>query len=141
MKGGLWGFGHEGGQAEAIRARFADATLVVIPPSIEGDEALLRALLPVTDVMAAGHHATVAGRTSPHVCRKLVLSPGRRSVSEREVLMDGTHRGRTFADGCCNSLDRVRPDIADGEQPRIAGLKGQRSPTQCFPSPGEMCFA
>lgn len=65
MKGGLWGFGHEGGQAEAIRARFADATLVVIPPSIEGDEALLRALLPVTDVMAAGHHAAVTAGVLP----------------------------------------------------------------------------
>jgi len=42
------------GQAEAIRARFADATLVVVPPSVEGDEALLKAMLPVTDVMAAG---------------------------------------------------------------------------------------
>ena len=54
VQGGLWGFGHEGGQAEAIRARFADATLVVVPPSVEGDEALLKAMLPVTDVMAAG---------------------------------------------------------------------------------------
>jgi hypothetical protein len=59
VQGGLWGFGHEGGQAEAIRARFADATLVVVPPSVEGDEALLKAILPVTDVMAAGHHAAV----------------------------------------------------------------------------------
>jgi threonine dehydrogenase-like Zn-dependent dehydrogenase len=40
VQGGLWGFGHEGGQAEAIRARFADATLVVVPPSVEGDGAL-----------------------------------------------------------------------------------------------------
>jgi threonine dehydrogenase-like Zn-dependent dehydrogenase len=59
VQGGLWGFGHEGGQAEAIRARFADATLVVVPASVEGDEALLKAMLPVTDVMAAGHHAAV----------------------------------------------------------------------------------
>jgi len=40
VQGGLWGFGHEGGQAEAIRARFADATLVVVPPSVEGDEGM-----------------------------------------------------------------------------------------------------
>jgi D-arabinose 1-dehydrogenase-like Zn-dependent alcohol dehydrogenase len=32
LQGGLWGFGHEGGQAEAIRARFADAALIVFPP-------------------------------------------------------------------------------------------------------------
>jgi threonine dehydrogenase-like Zn-dependent dehydrogenase len=65
LQGGLWGFGHEGGQAEAIRARFADATLVVVPPSVEGDEALLKALLPLTDVMAAGHHAAVSAGVRP----------------------------------------------------------------------------
>ena len=63
LQGGIWGFGHEGKQAaEAIRARFADAT----PPwslcrqQVEGDETLLKALLPLTDVMAAGHHAAVS---------------------------------------------------------------------------------
>ncbi len=65
VQGGVWGFGHEGGQAEAIRARFADATLVVIPPSIEGDEAMLKAILPLTDVMAAGHHAAVTAGVRP----------------------------------------------------------------------------
>jgi len=59
-QGGLWGFGHEGGQAEAIRARFADATLVVLPPEVAADEAIVRSLLPVTDVLAAGHHAAVS---------------------------------------------------------------------------------
>jgi threonine dehydrogenase-like Zn-dependent dehydrogenase len=65
LQGGLWGFGHEGGQAEAIRARFADATLVVLPPSVEGDEALLKAILPLTDNMAAGHHAAVVAGVRP----------------------------------------------------------------------------
>src|SRR2546427_37242 len=41
QQGGVWGYGHEGGQAEAIRARFADATLVALPTAVEGDEALL----------------------------------------------------------------------------------------------------
>ena len=40
VQGGLWGFGHEGGQAEAIRAREASATLVMVPPSIEEDEGM-----------------------------------------------------------------------------------------------------
>jgi threonine dehydrogenase-like Zn-dependent dehydrogenase len=65
VQGGLWGFGHEGGQAEAIRARFADATLVVVPPSIEEDEGMLKALLPLTDNMAAGHHAAVSAGVRP----------------------------------------------------------------------------
>jgi len=63
------------------------------------------------------------------------------SVSEREVLVDGTHRGRPFADGCRDSLGRARPDVAYGEQPGIAGLKGQRSSAQRFPSPGKVLFA
>ena len=65
VQGGLWGFGHEGGQAEAIRARFADATLVMVPPSIEEDEGMLKALLPLTDNMAAGHHAAVSAGVRP----------------------------------------------------------------------------
>ena len=65
LQGSSWGYGHEGGQAEAIRARFADATLVVLPPSVEGDEALLKALLPLTDNMAAGHHAAVLAGVRP----------------------------------------------------------------------------
>ena len=31
-----------------------------MPPEVEGDETLLKALLPLTDVMAAGHHAAVS---------------------------------------------------------------------------------
>jgi threonine dehydrogenase-like Zn-dependent dehydrogenase len=65
VQGGVWGYGHEGGQAEAIRARFADATLVALPSAVEGDEALLKALLPLTDNMAAGHHAAVCAGVRP----------------------------------------------------------------------------
>ncbi len=65
QQGGVWGYGHEGGQAEAIRARFADATLVALPSAVEGDEALLKALLPLTDNMAAGHHAAVSAGVRP----------------------------------------------------------------------------
>src|SRR6266700_7577576 len=61
VQGGVWGYGHEGGQAEAIRARFADATLVALPSAVEGDEALL----PLTDNMAAGHHAAVSAGVRP----------------------------------------------------------------------------
>jgi threonine dehydrogenase-like Zn-dependent dehydrogenase len=65
VQGGVWGYGHEGGQAEAIRARFADATLVALPSAVEGDEALLKALLTLTDNMAAGHHAAVSAGVRP----------------------------------------------------------------------------
>ena len=46
LHGGFWGQANDGGQAEAIRAPFADGTLVVVPQSVEGDEALLKAILP-----------------------------------------------------------------------------------------------
>jgi threonine dehydrogenase-like Zn-dependent dehydrogenase len=65
LQGGLWGYGNEGGQAEAMRARFADATLVALPSSVEADEALLKAILPLTDNMAAGHHAAVSAAVRP----------------------------------------------------------------------------
>src|SRR5438128_8302917 len=59
LHGGFWGQTHDGGQAEAIRAPFADGTLVVVPSSVEGDEALLKAILPLTDVMGTGHYAAL----------------------------------------------------------------------------------
>ncbi len=60
LHGGFWGQTNDGGQAEAIRAPFADATLVVVPKSVEGDEALLKAILPLTDVMGTGHYAALS---------------------------------------------------------------------------------
>lgn len=61
VHGGFWGGkANDGGQAEAVRAPFADGTLVVIPHQADNDDALLTAILPLTDVMATGHHAAVS---------------------------------------------------------------------------------
>jgi len=61
LQGGFWGGEKsDGGQAEAVRAPFADGTLVVIPKEVEGDAAMLKAILPLTDVMSTGHHAAVS---------------------------------------------------------------------------------
>ncbi|MFM2304069.1 MAG: hypothetical protein RLZZ135_1479 [Cyanobacteriota bacterium] len=51
IHGGIWGMKNDGGQAEAIRAPLADGTLVALPPEIEGDDKLLKSILPLTDVM------------------------------------------------------------------------------------------
>ena len=59
VHGERYGGSNNGGQAEFIRVPYADGTLVVVPPSVEGDEKLLKAILPLTDVMATGHHAAV----------------------------------------------------------------------------------
>jgi threonine dehydrogenase-like Zn-dependent dehydrogenase len=65
LHGGFWGQKNDGGQAEAIRAPFADATLIVIPKSVEGDEARLKAILPLSDVMGTGHYAAVLAGVHP----------------------------------------------------------------------------
>lgn len=61
IHGGAWGGAdNDGGQAEAVRAPYADGTLVRLPEALDNDEGLLKATLPLTDVMATGHHAAVA---------------------------------------------------------------------------------
>jgi threonine dehydrogenase-like Zn-dependent dehydrogenase len=57
---GFWGAKNDGGQAEAICAKFADATLIKIPNEIANDDAMLTKILPLTDVMSTGHHAAMS---------------------------------------------------------------------------------
>jgi len=48
-----------GAQAEKLRVPLANGTLVRVPDRYADDEDTLEALLPLTDVMATGHHAAV----------------------------------------------------------------------------------
>lgn len=65
LNGGYWGGKDEdGGQAEAVRCPQADGTLVRIPDEVSGDEAVLAAILPLTDVMGTGHHAAAAANVT-----------------------------------------------------------------------------
>jgi Threonine dehydrogenase and related Zn-dependent dehydrogenases len=50
---------NQGGQAEKMRIQYADGTLVKVPERYEDNEEVLEKLLPLTDVMATGHHAAV----------------------------------------------------------------------------------
>src|SRR2546427_4975567 len=60
IAGGAFGTdGFDGGQGEAVRVPFADATLVVVPGSGHSDETM-RSLLALSDVMSTGHHAAVS---------------------------------------------------------------------------------
>ena len=60
VEGGSFGNnGIDGGQGEAVRTPFADATLVKVPGSGHSDE-ILRSLLALSDVMCTGHHAAVS---------------------------------------------------------------------------------
>lgn len=58
--GGFGGADSDGGQAEAIRCQQAEGTLLKLPDSVEGDDGLLKSILPLTDVMSTGHHAAVS---------------------------------------------------------------------------------
>ena len=63
--GGSFGnHGVDGGQGEAVRVPFADATLVKVPGSGH-DEATLRSLAALPDVMCTGHHAAVSAGVKP----------------------------------------------------------------------------
>lgn len=66
LHGGYWGGAdNDGGQGEAVRSPFADATLVRIPDGAAGDERLLTAILPLTDVLGTGHHAALSAGVAP----------------------------------------------------------------------------
>ncbi|WP_409055027.1 zinc-dependent alcohol dehydrogenase family protein [Streptomyces sp. SYP-A7185] len=65
-QGGFWGsVGADGGQGEAVRVPFADATLVKLPKETAHEEKLLPGLLALSDVMSTGHHAAVTARVRP----------------------------------------------------------------------------
>jgi threonine dehydrogenase-like Zn-dependent dehydrogenase len=62
--GGYGNRGMDGGQGEAVRVPFADATLVKVPGSGHSDETL-RSILALSDVACTGHHAAVSAGVGP----------------------------------------------------------------------------
>lgn len=62
--GGFGNHGIDGGQGEAVRVPFADATLVKVPGSGHSDETL-RSILALSDVACTGHHAAVSAGVGP----------------------------------------------------------------------------
>ena len=65
LAGGFWAVGGiDGGQGEAVRVPFAEATLVRVPGSGHS-EATMRSLLALSDVMGTGHHAAVSAGVRP----------------------------------------------------------------------------
>lgn len=60
-----WGGGeYDGGQGEKVRVPTADGTLFVIPQD-KVTEAMMPALLPLSDVLCTGHHAAVSADVGP----------------------------------------------------------------------------
>jgi alcohol dehydrogenase len=102
VDGDSWGGDNGGGQGEYVRATEADGTLLRVPDRHADDEATLESILPLTDVMATGHHAAVsAGVGEGDTC--VVVGDGavglcgvlaaRRLGAERIVAM-GHHEDR-----------------------------------------------
>jgi threonine dehydrogenase-like Zn-dependent dehydrogenase len=58
--GRFWGTGgYDAGQGEKVRMPMADGTLFAIPKDKAEDDHMMRALLPLSDVLCTGHHAAV----------------------------------------------------------------------------------
>ena len=65
VAGGAFGnHGVDGGQGEAVRVPFAEATLVPVPGTGHED-GTLRSLLTLTDVACTGHHAAISANVQP----------------------------------------------------------------------------
>ena len=131
VHGDFWGGKNEGGQAEAIRAPYADGTLVVLPPSVEGDDRLLKAILPLTDVMGTGHHAAISAGVKPGVTVAVVgdgavglcgVLAARRLGAERIILM-GRHDSRIAIARRFGATDVVTERGAEGIA-KVAELTG-----------------
>jgi alcohol dehydrogenase len=102
VNGDSWGGENGGAQGEYVRSTHADGTLVRVPDRHAADEATLRALLPLTDVMGTGHHAAVsAGVGARDTCVVVgdgavglcAVAAARRLGAERIVAM-GHHEER-----------------------------------------------
>ncbi|MGM9443175.1 zinc-dependent alcohol dehydrogenase family protein [Streptomyces murinus] len=102
--GGFWGeVGSDGGQGEAVRVPYADGTLVRLPRDAATDEALIPALLALSDVLSTGHHAAVSARVRPGATVAVVgdgavglcgVLAARRLGADRIITL-GRHRART----------------------------------------------
>ena len=60
VNSGSWSGANGGAQGEYVRCPEADGTLIRVPDRHADDEDTLRSILPLTDVMATGHHAAVS---------------------------------------------------------------------------------
>ncbi|MDR8408654.1 zinc-dependent alcohol dehydrogenase family protein [Nonomuraea sp. 3-1Str] len=104
VNGGFWSVpGSDGGQGEAVRVPFADATLVRLPAEAASDQRLLTALLTLADVLCTGHHATLAAKVRPGVTAAVVgdgavglcaVLAAKRLGADRIVIL-GRHTSRT----------------------------------------------
>ena len=97
-----WAGENGGAQGEFVHCPHADGTLVRVPAPAADDPAMLRSILPLTDVMGTGHHAAVsAGVGTADRC--VVIGDGAvglcgvlaaRRLGARQVVAMGHHPER-----------------------------------------------
>ncbi|MDQ1030371.1 threonine dehydrogenase-like Zn-dependent dehydrogenase [Streptomyces umbrinus] len=93
--GGFWGsVGSDGGQGEAVRVPFADATLVALLAEAASDDRLLAALLTLSDVMGTGHHAAL-GAGARAGATVAVVGDGAVGLCGVRIIALGRHEART----------------------------------------------
>jgi len=123
VQGGYWGTANDGGQGEAVRAPFADGTLVRLPEEVDlSDTRLATALATLTDVMGTGHHAAVSAGVGPGATVVVVgdgavglcaILAAKRLGAERIIVM-GRHEDRLAVARTFGATDEVRERGPEG---------------------------
>jgi len=139
LHGGWWGGELDGGQGEAVRVPLADGTLVALP--VGRDDALMPALLTLSDVMGTGHHAALAAKVGPGKSVAVVgdgavglcgVIAARRLGAEQVIIM-GRHPDRIALARDFGATDVVsgRGDEAIERVRELTGGLGAHSVLEC----------
>src|SRR5213594_4049673 len=140
VHGGFFGTGVvDGAQAEAVRVPQADGTLFVLP--VGEDDALMPALLTLSDVMGTGHHAAVAARVGPGKTAAVVGDGAvglcaviaARRLGAEEIILLGRHADRIALAREFGATDIVseRGDEAVERVKELTGGYGVHSVLEC----------
>src|SRR6478672_4082551 len=132
----------EGAQAEALRIPLADGTLY--PLNVGEDDALMPALLTLSDIMGTGHHAAVTSRVRPGVTAAVIgdgavglcgVIAAKRLGAERIVIM-GRHPSRLALARDFGATDVVseRGEEAITKVRELTGGYGAHSVLECVGS-------
>ncbi len=138
--GGYFGVGQVGGaQAEAVRVPLADGTLYAVPSA--ADEALMPALLSLSDVMGTGHHAAVVARVAPGK-KAAVIGDGAvglcgviavKRLGAEQIILLGRHPDRIALAKIFGATDIVsdRGEAAVERVRALTGGQGVHSVLEC----------
>lgn len=141
--GGFFGTWEAGGaQAEALRIPYADGTLY--PIDVAEDDALIPALLTLSDVMGTGHHAAVTSRVRPGATAAVIgdgavglcgVIAAKRLGAERIIIM-GRHEARLALARDFGATDIVsqRGEEAVARVRDLTGGYGAHSVLECVGS-------